>query len=378
MDPDGPRSFLRPRRVNQKACFTVADAGQLMLKLQALDETLRLTPFEDHPKLDLESIDVASGTYVIGSEDLFQVVKGISCAGLIPDVYIEAYRTMLQRRPYLNHFRKSDINKGYDPTFSEVRRILADIDALCGTELYGYIQKLDRDVKPFAFLRLPAELRLQVYSHLLPREAHIALLYTPHRNHQLSRLNLDILRVSHQLYDECVKYFYENRTLWMMAGRDQTGTLTDEYVGRAYETLAVMNTQTRLLFKRLEIMVQVWLLPPANIPASRRHYGIPPVSEPMRQIFALLPNLETVLFSFNPVKNSMFERGMPRVYRMREDILLWVLDSMPEPAPRIQWDISRSSPFWNDEHERVLRPKLEERTGMEMGESVLSRLGCLK
>lgn len=231
-------------------------------------------------------------------------------------------------------------------------------------------------MKPFPFLRLPAELRLQVYSHLLPREAHIALIYTPHQNHRLPRLNMDIMHVNHQLHDEVVKYFYENRTLWMIAARDRgRPILSDEFVGRFYETVAAMNPQTRLLFKKLEIDVGILS---AQTFLPRRYYGILPVTDHMRQIFALLPNLETVLFTFKRIHHSVSGRGMPRFYWEREKTLQWIIDSLPQPAPRIQWDFSQSSPFWDDAHEQELRPKLEKQVGMEMGESVLSQLGCLR
>lgn len=152
-----PQSSLKPGQQSQNTRSTVADAGKLMLKLQALDEKLRLTPPENHHNIDLDSIVVKSGVYVNGSEHLYQLVKMTSRPDLIPEVYFEAYITLLQRRPYVNHDRVSDVNKGNDPTFSEIWRILSKIDALCGTGLRGYIQKLDQAGK-YCVQRLIASL----------------------------------------------------------------------------------------------------------------------------------------------------------------------------------------------------------------------------
>jgi hypothetical protein len=135
-----PRNY---RRIPPQERFSVADAAQLKLKLQALDDKLG-------PDVDLETLKSAcqprpfhEEIYVDGSEEFFLLVKGIARADLIPDTYIEAYAALQQGRFPLNHFRVSEFTKGVDPTFSEMRRLLAPMDELCGTKLDGSLRALE-------------------------------------------------------------------------------------------------------------------------------------------------------------------------------------------------------------------------------------------
>jgi hypothetical protein len=135
-----PRNY---RRIPPQERFSVADAAQLKLKLQALDDKL-------DPNADLQTLKSAcqprpfhEEIYVDGSEEFFLLVKGIMRADLIPDTYIEAYATLQQGRFPLNHFRVSEFTKGVDPTVSEMRRLLGPIDALCGTRLDGSLRALE-------------------------------------------------------------------------------------------------------------------------------------------------------------------------------------------------------------------------------------------
>jgi hypothetical protein len=135
-----PRNY---RRIPPHERFSVADAAQLKLKLQALDDKL-------DPNVDVQTLQSAcqprpfhEEIYVDGSEEFFLLVKGIARADLIPNTYIEAYATLQQGRFPLNHFRVSDFTQGVDPTFSEMRRLLRPIDALCGTRLDGSLRALE-------------------------------------------------------------------------------------------------------------------------------------------------------------------------------------------------------------------------------------------
>jgi hypothetical protein len=133
-----PRSSSIPRHYRQIPAaerFTVTDAAQLKLKLQALDDKLE-------PGVDVATLTNAclsrpfhEEIYVDGSEEFYLLVKSIPRADLIPSVYIKAYATAQQGRFPLNHYTVSDFRKGVDPTFSDIRKLLGKIDQLCGTRL---------------------------------------------------------------------------------------------------------------------------------------------------------------------------------------------------------------------------------------------------
>jgi hypothetical protein len=135
-----PRNY---RQISAEERFSVADAAQLKLKLQALDDKLERD-------VDVATLEEACQArpfheeiYVDGSEEFFLLVKGIPRADLIPKVYIEGYATLQQGRYPLNHHRISDFRKGIDPSFSDVRSLLGRIDELCGTKLEEAICALE-------------------------------------------------------------------------------------------------------------------------------------------------------------------------------------------------------------------------------------------
>ncbi|KAF1919392.1 hypothetical protein BDU57DRAFT_140034 [Ampelomyces quisqualis] len=355
-----PRPSSIPRHYGQMPAqerFSVTDAAQLKLALQALDDKLQ-------PGVDVAILRNACKSrpfheeiYVDGSEDFFLVVKSIARPDLIPHVCIDAYATLQQGRYPHNHYKVSDLRKGVDPTFSEVRRLLRKIDPLCGTKLDASFRALEDRVKPFPFLKLSAELALHVYSYLLPREPHIALMYQPTREHKPPRIRLDIMRANRQIHDEVRKYFYENRILFMLAARDKDSLmLSNEYISRYYETLAVMNPQTRMLFNRLEVMVghlthQVF--------RPRQYQLVPSVADPMRHVIQLLPKLSTVVIAMGPTPLRPI-KAVVSVATQRNDTLEWLLDHIPQhmeilweqttvPTPSDKWD---DSGLWNMMRER--------------------------
>jgi hypothetical protein len=139
--------------------FSVADAVQLKLKLQALDRALSGTFTDQSYEHVMANINEAlhlqppPGTvYVAGSEEFFLIVKSVSRPDLIPSVFAEASEAMLQGRPYVNRYNVSDFKKGVDPTFSEIRRLLPDIDRACETDLDGAVARLEAQGK----LRVPS------------------------------------------------------------------------------------------------------------------------------------------------------------------------------------------------------------------------------
>ncbi|CAO2652200.1 Nn.00g004830.m01.CDS01 [Neocucurbitaria sp. VM-36] len=368
-------------RLAHQERFSVTDAVQLKLKLQALDHALSsLSSSNRQGRVHVTQIADAcqprpfhEAVYVDGSEEFYLLVKAVSRPDLIPNVYMEAYTAVLHGRPYLNHDKVSDFTKGVDPTFSEIRLLLAGIDALCETELAAAFSRLEDQVQPFPLLQLPAELRLQVYSYLLPRESHIALLQQPHRDHRPPRLRLDIMRANKQLHDEVAKYLYENRTLFMVAARNsQSQTLSDEYMLRYYETLASMPTQTRLRFKKLEIQIGHLVSQPS---APRRYTDVPSVSDPMRHILALLPNLDTVVISFQSLLYTSVSTH--RIVRERAETAEWLMKYIPASVS-ILWDLARAFAFPSKSEEQPMWQTIQARGVIKMGHSVFTQLECVR
>jgi hypothetical protein len=146
-----PRQYHRIAEAEQQEeRFSVTDAVRLKLRLQALDHALPSTSHEDGSAVDIERIiDVCQSrpfretVYVAGSEEFYLVVKGLSRPDLIPEVYVEAYKALLQGRHYVNSYQVTDFKKGVDPTFSEIRAVIGDIDRVCETDLQGAFSKLE-------------------------------------------------------------------------------------------------------------------------------------------------------------------------------------------------------------------------------------------
>lgn len=165
-----PRSSSIPRHYRQIPAherFNVTDAAQLKLRLQALDDKLE-------PGVDIKSLEEACQSrpfheeiYIDGSEEFFLLIRTITRADLIPDVYIEAYASLQQDRYPLNHYRVSDFRKGIDPTFSEIRLLLPKIDELCGTKLNESFHLLESRRK-FCHTSLACSSTLIVDSQAIP------------------------------------------------------------------------------------------------------------------------------------------------------------------------------------------------------------------
>ena len=225
-------------------------------------------------------------------------------------------------------------------------------------------------MKPFPFLKLSAELALHVYSFLLPREPHIALIYQPTRDHKPPRIRLDIMRTNRQIHDEVRKYFYENRTLFMLVARDKDSLmLSNEYISRYYETLAVMNPETRMLFNRLEVVAGHL----ASQKFQPRQYKlVPSVADPMSHVIQLLPKLTTVVIAFGPMPRRSLKTTVS-VAMQRNDTLEWLLDHIPQYM-EILWEQTTaptSSDRWD---ESILWNMMLERGSFIQGTSATARL----
>ncbi|KAI4675361.1 uncharacterized protein J4E84_010103 [Alternaria hordeiaustralica] len=198
--------------------FSLADAGHLKLKLQALDRAISSIRPDSPSEDDITNIDDACKTnpsggsvYVAGSERFYLVVKGLTGPRATADAYAEAYKNVLQGRPYANKYKLSGW-AGPPPIFSEIRPLLRDIDIACETNLESAFAILEERAKPFPFLRLPAELRLHTYSFLLPPGPRIVL--DPSRQH-VTRPRLNIMRTNRQIHNEVRKLFYGSRRMFI-------------------------------------------------------------------------------------------------------------------------------------------------------------------
>lgn len=138
--------------------FTVARAGLLKLKLQALNSALTRTPLDQHNTLKLDDIvqGVLPRTYVSGSEQVYFLVKGLSWPSKIPDVFIKAYAEVTRSCPFKNRYLlRPLVEKGpgplppasfaFAPTFSVIRSLLRELDASCSTKLSKLFDRADEN-----------------------------------------------------------------------------------------------------------------------------------------------------------------------------------------------------------------------------------------
>lgn len=138
--------------------FTVARAGYIKLKLHALNSILIRTPIDQHKHLNLDEIvqGISPRTYVDGSEEVYFLVKDLPWPSRLPQVFIEAYREVLQSRPFTNKcirrpFRERPVELSgkvetlFAPTFSMIRHLLPDLDTSCNTKLNGFFAQMDQN-----------------------------------------------------------------------------------------------------------------------------------------------------------------------------------------------------------------------------------------
>jgi hypothetical protein len=170
---------------------------------------------------------------------------------------------------------------------------------------------------------------------MLPREAHITIPHKPHCDNMPPRISLSIMRTNRQIHDEVAKYFYERRALFMRLVRNKDNkVLSDKYISCYHRVMATMNPQTLLLFTDLEIQIG-YLADQRDTP---RQWGeVYQITEPLRQMLTLLPNLTTVIVSFaryRPVYYAGYSRGLSRQTR---ETVEWLLDNIPRDM-NVLWD----------------------------------------
>jgi hypothetical protein len=174
------------------------------------------------------------------------------------------------------------------------------------------------------------------------------------------------MRTNRQIYKEVTKYFYENRVLFMLAARDKNSQmLSNEYLSRYYETLAVMSPQTRRLFTRLEVMVAHFS---EQTFTPRRYQHVPSVADPMQHALALLPNLATVVISLGPTPLRPL-KALVRVAMQRNHTLEWLLAYIPGHV-EILWDQNTVPAPGDQWSESMLLQMMSERGSPLPGDSV--------
>jgi len=170
---------------------------------------------------------------------------------------------------------------------------------------------------------------------------------------------MNILLTSRLLHDEASEHFYENQTLLVRirySGRKRPCVQSTNH-GR----LAPMNPRTCKFFKRLEITVEVY---PKPYPLNREGVFVCP-QDAIVELLSMLPNVETVVFSFN---NSFTRAWQDRVPENDQivDALHWLIDRIPSSI-ELRWDFT----YWSEERlGGVLKEKLARRGSLHTCKSV--------
>jgi hypothetical protein len=156
----------------------------------------------------------------------------------------------------------------------------------------------------------------------------------------------------------------------MIAARDkESKMLSDEFVSRYYETVAVMSAPTRLLFTKLELQVGYFS---NQIFTPRRYQNVPSTAAPLQQILTLLPSLKSLVISFGVAPAQMM-RSNTRITEQRNDTLLWLLEHIPQGVD-ILWDTSAASPAQSRIDESTLSEIMHNRGPPKQSESVAAQL----
>ncbi|KAF3007527.1 hypothetical protein E8E13_006147 [Curvularia kusanoi] len=163
-EPEQAPSSEQIKDEDDDSPFTVARAGLLKLRLQALNKVLARTPLAQHRDLRLEETvqSVLPRTYVSGSEEVYFIVKDLSWPSKIPEVFISAYREVCECQPFTNKYIPRNYigadprpflgspTSQFAPTFSTIRPLLRQIDASCCTKLSNFFDiSNDRSGYPY-------------------------------------------------------------------------------------------------------------------------------------------------------------------------------------------------------------------------------------
>ncbi|KAF9701018.1 hypothetical protein EKO04_001133 [Ascochyta lentis] len=383
--------------------FTVARAGQLKVKLKALNNALIRTPPDQHHQLHFDEIVKAtsSRTYVDGSEEVYFMVKGLSWPEDIPSVFIKAYKEVLHLRPFTNAYVRKQfqmphyprtIAARFAPTFSDIRHMLPGLDTVCDTMLDAFFQDAEQKIQSFPFYRLPTELRLHVYDYLIPHSTYVVMCSRKFPRDGPLPERLEIMRVSKTIHDEVAKHCFNQKVLLLKACRDArhqatqecfTVQTTEDYA----ERITSINPKVRHRLTRLEIRV----LPTeeSRQQSLRNSYQLADKVS-LRRICDSLPNLDSILFSYaKPDSKSVslihtmwgtkqYQKGGP-VNDNRKVTLEWIREQLwlPVGGPRILWDLTHFRDSVQDAQqlrnevlaERMMRGLIERNGSLELAQS---------
>ncbi|KAF1347274.1 hypothetical protein EJ07DRAFT_143263, partial [Lizonia empirigonia] len=292
----------------------------IKLKLQALSNALNQTPSDELQFRDILS-EVKSPAHVVGAEEVYFCTRALLRPDEIPEVYVTAYVQMLRSQHFANVYLsrprpKEDprtVAAGYAPTFSDVRPLLLALDAICGTDLEGFYSDVEETLQPFPFLELPAELRLQVYDHLIPPLPYIPMSSRTHPKPGTLPTLPTNLRVNKQIHAEVNNHCFTRPTLLLQASRASALPETAHHFTHAYSA-AYADRYPRIgatpLGRRITTL-KVQILPSEETTRDARHRPPPwTKSVPLRAICAALPNLHTILFSY-PAPRASTTCGAP-------------------------------------------------------------------
>lgn len=193
-------------------------------------------------------------------------------------------------------------------------------------------------VKPFPFLQLPPELRIEIYSVLFPRRPYITLA-PPGKVRgagpaRLPRLDLSILRTSKQTHSEAIKYLYQPTPLFLKIRCDKSKDVIHGTFEKACESLHLIGTRNRETFKRLEIQLDM----PFNATPVIDYEQLGDADQ-LVAMLSLIPNLDTVTFLFRtPVNDTSIFQGFALDMRLITSMLFYCLNRIPDSV-NVQWDL---------------------------------------
>lgn len=235
-------------------------------------------------------------------------------------------------------------------------------------------------VQPFPFLSLPAELRIRVYSLLVPDRAHVSWDFLTQGDspptHSTVHNLLNLVCTSRQIYDEVTHQYYQHKTLLIETSGINLGQ--DQYYRHAvtYAFLAALPPRTRAFFKTLEIRLTSSFFADMKWKTAPPGFG-PWPEDSFSAALLLLPNLEAIHFSFAKVLDyrvSNYWRNSLHIESVRlESTLNWMIDRIPNHVQLrwsfLSWQLDRLS----DE----LKMKVESRGGFhQCGRTECPKLDC--
>jgi hypothetical protein len=232
-------------------------------------------------------------------------------------------------------------------------------------------------------------LRLQVYDYLVPPQPFIRLY--PNKIPKPGSIlpeGLEIMRVCKTIYKETSKQFFNKPTLLIEACRESrhssaNGCFNGANAADYAACIENMTADIRHNITRLEIRIL------SDSAGSGNSHLLDRLKiSPMRQIFAALPNLDTLLFSYPAIPGNMLKfHHMSRqsagrsFYDSRKCTLDWIRAQLHEGARlRILWDLTYFRYSVEDaKHlreeimaERMMKELVERDGGLELATSAMA------